>query len=135
MVSMDDETIQHYIADLVIEFRIEDEPNRLIHRNATLVFARNPDEAYEEALKLGASQEVSYVNTDGMGVQCVFRGIAELSHIHEALEHGGELSYREIPDATEAAILKMIGKKEEFSAMPELKVWNADGSPTAEMDE
>src|SRR5580658_5118673 len=42
-----------YLADIVEEFRIESEPENIVHTNTILVRADSPEEAYQSALALG----------------------------------------------------------------------------------
>lgn len=84
-----------YLADLIVQMSIEAEPRSLIHINTVLVRADTPEEAHHKALELGRQGEHSYENTDGRIVSVVFRGLGELNVIHDELEHGAELIYRE----------------------------------------
>jgi hypothetical protein len=84
-----------YLADLIVEMRIDGEPRSLIHINTLLVRADSPEEAYEKALELGRQEEHSYENTDDKVVSLIFRGLKDLNVIHDELEHGAELIYQE----------------------------------------
>jgi hypothetical protein len=109
-----------YIAQLVMEFRVEGDELSLVHRNYTLVAADDVDEAYRKSLDLGRSEEDDYTNPENKRVRCVFRGLAELSKVHEPLEHGSELMYTKHDDVTEEAIVKMVRPPSHFAANREL---------------
>jgi hypothetical protein len=89
------ENAKWYLADLIVEISIDAEPSSLIHINTILVRADSPEEAHEKALELGQQEDQTYVNTDGKLVSSVFRGLRDLNVIHDELEHGAELMYRE----------------------------------------
>ena len=97
-----------YLADVVMEHRIDGEAQNVVHVNTHLVEAGSPEEAYEKALALGRSAAHEYENADGRQVRVVFRGLRELNVIHEELEDGAELMYTED-----------VGVSEE-----QLRVWN-----------
>jgi hypothetical protein len=82
-----------YLADVVLEHRIEGEPRNVVDINTHLVEAGSPEEAYTKALTIGRDAENDYTNTEDARVQVVFRGIKQLSVIHEKLEDGAELMY------------------------------------------
>ncbi|QDU96246.1 DUF4288 domain-containing protein [Lignipirellula cremea] len=84
-----------YLADVVLEHRIDGDLQNVVHVNTHLVEAGSPDEAYSKALALGHSGENEYENTDGQHVRTLFRGLRELSVIHEPLGDGAELMYTE----------------------------------------
>ena len=94
MGSLSDEA-RWFLADLVLEHRIEGESLNVVHVNTHLVAAGSPEEAYEKSSALGRDAEQEYVNTDGRQVQVVFRGLKELDVIHEPLEDGSEIMYSE----------------------------------------
>lgn len=77
-----------YLADVVMEHRIEGDAQNVVHVNTHLVEAGSPDEAYVKALALGRGGEHDYENTDGRQVRVLFRGLRELNVIHEPLEDG-----------------------------------------------
>ena len=65
-----------YIADVVLEHKIEDDPRNVVHINSLLVEATSPEEAYDKAMKLGQADETEYPNTAGKPVTVRFRGRA-----------------------------------------------------------
>src|ERR1051326_8553972 len=83
------------LAKIVEEITVEGGPRNVVHRNTRLIRADSAEDAYEYALKFGEECEMSYPNPDGKLVKSRFRGLAELSPIHDELEHGAELFYTE----------------------------------------
>ena len=63
-----------WLADLVVEFRIDGDPGSLVHFNLTLIRADSAEQAYSKALARGAEFADTYTNTDGRQVQVFFRG-------------------------------------------------------------
>jgi len=108
------EDAKWYLADIVLEFIIEDDPRNVVHRNLLLVRADSPEEAYQKAMQLGADNEESWDNIDKKRVTIRFRGLYDLKVIHDELEHGAELSYREDVGVEESTIQKWIAPKDEL---------------------
>jgi hypothetical protein len=104
-----------YIADVVLEHRIEDDKRNVVHINTMLVEASSPDDAYAKAMKLGKAAELKYKNTDGKMVRVRFRGLRELNVVHEPLEHGSELSYVESIGVPEKTIRKWVIPKKRLA--------------------
>jgi len=104
-----------YIADLIIEITIENEPRNVIHTNSVLIRADSPEEAYKKSLELGEENNTTYENPDGNQVVFKFRGLLDISPIHDELEHGAELFYHEDFEVPENDIIKMIQPKENLS--------------------
>ncbi|MDY3555953.1 DUF4288 domain-containing protein [Gemmata sp. JC717] len=84
-----------YLADVVLEHRIDGDAENLVHVNTHLIEAGTPDVAYDKAVALGLQQEREYENSDGGRVRVLFRGLRELNVIHEPLEDGAEIMYTE----------------------------------------
>lgn len=120
-----------YLADVVLEHRIDGDPENVVHVNTHLVEAGSPDEAYEKALALGRAGVYEYENTDGRTVRVVFRGLRELNVIHEPLEDGAEIMHTEdvgVPDEQlggwitpkeQLGVFAPIGPKRGPNYMPE----------------
>ncbi len=105
-----------YIADVILEHTIQDDPRNVVHTNTLLVEADSPEEAHRKALDLGKAAELEYENTDGKLVRTVFRGLRELKVIHDELVHGAELFYSEDVGVPEEKIQQWITPKEELGA-------------------
>jgi hypothetical protein len=106
---------QWYLADMVIEHRIANEPQNIIHINTTLIQASSPEDAYAHAQTLGREMEDTYENTDGDWVTVIFRGLHNLLFIYENLEHGAELAYSEKVGLSEADVQALLAAKSELA--------------------
>src|SRR5438128_1476643 len=84
-----------YLADLVLEIRVEGSHRNVVHINTVLVRASSSQQAHREAMKLGGASKSKYVNPQGKKVSVLFRGLHQLDAIHERLEHGAELAFQE----------------------------------------
>ncbi len=104
-----------FLADLVVARSIEDDPRTVVHINTVLVRADSAEEAYLRATEIGREEEHTYENTDGKLVTVVFRGLRELAVIHDELEHGAGLMYRERVVLTEEELGQMETPKEWLS--------------------
>lgn len=104
-----------YLADVVLEHRIDGEAQNVVHVNTHLIDAGSPDAAYEKALALGRSHEHEYENTDGRQVRGVFRGLRELNVIHEPLQDGAEISYTEDVGVSEKQLREWITPKDQLA--------------------
>lgn len=103
-----------YLADIVEQINVEDDPRNVVHANLVLIAAQSPEEAYQRALDLGSEGEQSYENPDGKKVTTRFRGLRDLNVIHDELKHGTELTYTERLDMDESAILEWVSPKAEL---------------------
>jgi hypothetical protein len=111
-----------YLADIVLEHRVEGESLNVVHINTHLIEASSPEEAYSKALRLGQEGEMEYQNTDDQLVQVLFRGLRELNVIHEELEDGAELMYSERLGVSEEQLQEWNRPKEKlavFRPIPE----------------
>jgi Domain of unknown function (DUF4288) len=108
------EDAKWYLANIVQEIAVDGDPRNVVHTNLILLRADSPEEAYQKAMELGTAGEDSYENIDGMRVTHRFRGLRELQVIHDELEHGAELSYREDIAVDESTIQKWVAAKEEL---------------------
>lgn len=97
-----------YLADVVLEHIIEDDPRNVVHINTHLIEADSPAQAYKKAIALGRRARSSYVNTEGKQVRVIFRGLQQLNVIHEPLEDGSELTYHERVNVSEKRLKGMI---------------------------
>jgi hypothetical protein len=111
------EDAKWYLADIIPEITVEDDPRNVVHRNLHLVRADSPEEAYQKATQIGIATGHTYANPDGKCVIFRFRGLHDLNEIidHE-LEHGAELSYREDIAVDEATIQEWVSSKEDLGA-------------------
>lgn len=125
-----------YLADLIVQKRIEEEPRSLIHINTVLVRADSPEEAHHKALDLGRQEERNYENTDGKVVSVIFRGLGELNVIHDELEHGADLAYQERVGLTEEQIRALVIPKPQLGVFaPREPSTGPNYMPKSVMDE
>ncbi|BCM91756.1 hypothetical protein IAD21_03631 [Abditibacteriota bacterium] len=108
-----------YLADIVLEHTIEDEPRNVVHINTVLVRANSPERAYAHALQLGQEAEHKYQNTDGKKVETKFRGLSDLNVICDKLRSGAELIYQERTGIAEDEVTRLISTKEELGVFAE----------------
>lgn len=104
-----------FLADLVMENRVDEDPRNVVHVNTMLVEAGSAEEAWEKALELGRDQEHTYLNTDKKQVNVRFRGLGDLYVVYGKLEHGSELIYQEKVDVPEEKLATMVPAKHELS--------------------
>jgi hypothetical protein len=90
-----------YLAEIIEEITVEDDPRNVVHKDLVLIRADPPEEAYAKAIELGSEHDSSYRNPGGKCVRTHFRGLGYLDVIHDELEHGAELLYEQkisVPD-------------------------------------
>ncbi len=104
--------VQWYLADIVLEHRIDGDSRNLVYINTHLVEAGSPQEAYDKAQSLGRSADEQYENTDGHTVTVLFRGLRALSVIHEPLEDGAEIMYNEEIGVSEEKLVEYCPPRE-----------------------
>ncbi len=104
-----------YLADIILELQVEGDPRNLVQTNVHLIEADSPDRAHDKAVVLGRAAEDDYPNTDGRRVRVVFRGIGHLGVIHDPLEDGAELEYREAVGIPEDQIGALIPLRHNLS--------------------
>jgi hypothetical protein len=106
---------QWYIAQVVIEFKVESQAQNVVHINYLVVRADSPEEAHAKALTLGREHESEYLNSDNKKVEVFFRGLRNLSVVHDDFEHGGELLYEEMIGASQDVVYSLVKPKELLS--------------------
>jgi Domain of unknown function (DUF4288) len=104
-----------FLADLVVEHRIEGDPRNVVHINTVLVRAGSAEDAYSKALALGEEEKAEYENTDGRMVTVLFRGLGNLFDTYEGLEHGSELIYSEEIGLPEEQVMELVSSKESLA--------------------
>lgn len=77
-----------YIAKLIEEIAVEDDPLKVIHRTVTVIYANSEQEAYERAILLGKEREIIYRNPGDKLVRTIFWGLGELNVVSESPDHG-----------------------------------------------
>ncbi|MBL0159377.1 MAG: DUF4288 domain-containing protein [Bryobacterales bacterium] len=109
-----------WLADLIVEFRIDGDPGSLVHFNLTLIRGRLGGAGVLKALARGAEFADTYTNTDGRQVQVFFRGLRDLFVVYEELEDGAELLYEERASASEVEISLRFGRKKRWPCLHRL---------------
>ena len=102
---------QWYLADIVEHITVAGDKRSVVHTNMVLVRADSPEDAYEEAVKLGKEAELTYENSAGKRVECRFRGLHDLNVIHDELVHGAEIGYSKEIGMKESAIKAWVTPK------------------------
>jgi hypothetical protein len=97
-----------YLAELVLEHVIEDEPRNVVHLNMHLVRARNLSQAEKKARIIGDESAISYKNTDGKTVDIRFRGIRNVYELLDGVKDGAEILWEERISVPEEKILKWV---------------------------
>jgi|SRR5581483_3630767 len=106
--------VQWFWAELIEEITVKGDPTNVVHRNIVLIKQSSPENAYNRALEIGREHECSYENPQGLLVHIRFRGIADFDVIHDELDDGAELMFREDIDVPEERIQKWIRPKGEL---------------------
>ena len=100
-----------YIAELVMECRIDGESRNVVHVNIILIRADSPEEAFKKAQELGRESESSYLNPKNQQVLWRYRGLRDLNVIHDELEDGAELMFEEKIAISADEVQKMLTAK------------------------
>ncbi|HXE52826.1 MAG TPA: DUF4288 domain-containing protein [Tepidisphaeraceae bacterium] len=108
-----------YLADLVEQIRVEGDSRIVVHVNTLLVRADSPEQAYEEAIRLGRENEQEYENGDNKLVRITFRGLRDLNVIHDELEHGAELAYSEDVVGSEQEVQSLVRNRSDLAIFAE----------------
>ena len=112
--------VNWYIAGIMIRFegddKNQDNSNRrcLAWENQHLIRAKNPDEAYKKAIKLGKDSESEYINTDGENVRWIFEGLTTLIALYEELADGAEIIWIEHENKAVKTIKSRTRAKEDL---------------------
>ncbi len=112
-----------YLADLVVEVRVEGYKRSVVQINTVLIQANSPENAYEQAKQVGHRYNHTHDNPAGRRVTFRFRGIHQLAEVvDDVLEHGVEIMWRELQQMTEPGIRRQIPKKQDLVAFSPLKL-------------
>jgi hypothetical protein len=118
-----------YLAEIVQELTVAEDPRNVVWRNLTLVHASFPEDAYAQAISLGESGDTEYLNPAGKRVTVRFRGLSYLDVIHDALEHGAELMFHSNVGVGLDDLQKLLRSKEELQLF--LPIERAEGPNVA----
>ncbi len=97
-----------YLAELVLEHAIEDEPRNVVHINTHLIRAKSESQAEKKANAKGEESAISYKNTDGKNVDLKFRGIRCLYELLDGVQDGAEIIWEEHVSVSEDKIQKWL---------------------------
>ena len=109
------ESARWYLADIILEHVVENDPRNVVHVNTSLIQADSPEEAYAKALRIGSSEAREYLNASGAMVHVRFRGLRNLLVVYGDLDDGAELMYSEDVDVPEETLQRWIARKEELA--------------------
>ncbi len=104
-----------WIADLVVEFSTEGEPQNRVQYKLTLLRADSADQAYSKALEYGRSNESVFINPEGKRVSARFRGLRDLFVIYDKLADGAELVADERVGVSEDEIVAGLRDRQHLS--------------------
>ena len=104
-----------YLADIVLENRIESDRRRVVHVNIILLKARSAQLAFDKATKIGRGYQITYKNTVGKRVWVKFRGINQLTTVAEKLADGVELRYSEMVLTSEKKLKNLVSPKSKLA--------------------
>lgn len=104
-----------YVAETVERLQVQGAPRAVVHVNLRLIEATGPATAYRKALALGKAAEITYLNPKGRKVSIEFLGLRDLNVVHDRLEHGAELLYRQYVGLTVAAARKLVTRRTKLS--------------------
>lgn len=105
-----------YVAEIVEEITVQDDPRNVVHQNLVLVRANSADEAYEKANKVGKNGETSYDNPSGQAVKIRFRGLSKLEELEEELEDGVEITFRSKVGVSERKLRSLVLPRNRLAA-------------------
>ncbi len=106
-----------YLAEEVLEIRVEGDPRNVVHINTRLLQAKDGEHAYERATEFGEEAADEYLNPDGQKVKIVFRGIREIVEIQEGLSDGGEIRWKEFVGVSERKLRSLPRRVDEVAAV------------------
>jgi Domain of unknown function (DUF4288) len=118
-----------YIAEVILEHRVEDDPRNVVHVNLNLIEAASPDEAYDKAIALGRDGESVYENAAGGMVRVVFRGLRDLFVIYEDLEDGAEILYEKKVCVLEDQLRTMVKERDALAVFAPMEDWTKSDDP------
>ena len=126
------EDVEWFLAQLVLEFRVQGHSRNVVHINYVLIQARSPAEAYRKALeegKSGSGKHRKYLNPRGEEVTRTFLGLRQLEAVYFPIEHGCEVTYEERVGVRPTALRKMVRKKSALDAFQDYPFRGPPGRP------
>ena len=111
-----------FLAQLVQEIRVAGSKRNIVHINYVVIHAGSPRSAYVRAISIGKRSANSYLNEMGKRVTIRFRGLRELDVIHDPLEDGCEIMYREKLGVTRQGIRKLVRPRRKLEVFLPIRV-------------
>jgi hypothetical protein len=108
--------VEWFIAQLVVEIRVQRSRRNIVHINYVLIRAKTPEQAYREAMKLGKDSNQTYKNPRGKVVTHCFLGLRNLDAIFDTLEHGCEIMFVERLGMSASGTRKLVRPKRDLEA-------------------
>jgi catechol 2,3-dioxygenase-like lactoylglutathione lyase family enzyme len=107
--------VSWYLAELVVQLAVEDDPRGVVHINTCLVEAHDAGAAHDKAMALGRDEEHEYRNPSGRRVRVRFLGLRELVEVFEPLEDGAELTFQERIGLSDLEARRLVTRRDELA--------------------
>lgn len=104
-----------FVAELIVEIKIDGNPRNVVHINTVLVNADSPEHAYQRANELGATYNSTTENESGHAVHTSFLGLRDLFVMYDEPVHGAEVFYEEKVGVEQAELSTFIRGKESLT--------------------
>jgi hypothetical protein len=119
-----------YLADLVIEVRVEGEARSVVHFDLHVIRAENAAVAYDKALRIGGGKTKQYLRNDGNLLSFIFRGLNDLVAMDEEFADGARILFRSQADVDEEEIQRVVTPRDYLRAMQSEGLAFHDGGST-----
>ena len=106
-----------YLADLVVEVRVEGAGKSVVHFDLHMIRAKDATEAYDKALRIGNGKSKQYLREDGNLISFIFRGLNDLVAVDEEFEDGARILFRSQPEMTEEEIQHVVTPRDYLRAV------------------
>jgi hypothetical protein len=105
-----------YVAQLVLESKVQDEPRPIVQIESILLHAESPNAAYEKATELCASPEHAYRNSSGVPVRQSYIGIHDIDNLQVEAPHDGlTLSVQRLDEMCGIDAITLAHSREELT--------------------
>jgi hypothetical protein len=111
-----------WVASYLVRFEYEDEDKDNLNRrclaweNTIIIKAKNRDQAYQKAVKVGqlSDDQEGYSAADGRKGRWKYEGLTSLIAIYDELEDGAEIIWREYSNRSVGKVKSWVKSKEEL---------------------
>jgi hypothetical protein len=110
-----------FLADLVEKIRVAGSKRNIVHINSVIIRATSPELAYKRAIAMGRQHQLSYLNPKGKMVTIRFRGLGNLDVIHDPLDDGCEVMFREKLSVSERDLRRMLRPKQKLEVFQPIR--------------